>query len=235
MITAAAQQMRAKRSSGQVALIVGGTLAGLLALALMAGGGVLLWAHGTKRDADGFYGTGSKSLTTPTYALVSEGLDVGADGPNWLFRGGRLGTVRVTATGTDAHPIFVGIGRESQVASYLKSVAHDAVTDLEIDPFSVTYARRSGNATPAAPAGQKFWAVQASGRGRQTVVWPVKKGAWAVAVMNADASQGVRTDVTVGAKVPVLLWLGIGLLGAGGIVALGSGGAIYAGARTRLA
>jgi hypothetical protein len=52
-------------------------------------------------------------------------------------------------------------------------------------------------------------------------------------VMNADAARGVEADVSVGAKVPFILWLGVGLLGAGALVAVGSGVAIYFGVRTR--
>lgn len=221
------------RSGGQIVLIVVGVLAGLLALALLAGGGALVWGHTAQRDAKGYYATGFKSLATPTYALVSDGLDVGTEGPDWLFRRGRLGTVRVTANGASAHPIFVGIGRQSDVDSYLRAVEHDAVTDFEVDPFSVTYSRRAGDTTPAAPGTHTIWAAQASGSGRQTVTWPVQKGAWAVVVMNADSARGVEADVSVGAKVPFILWLGVGLLGAGALVAVGSGVAIYFGVRTR--
>jgi len=221
------------RSTGQIVLIVVGVLAGLLALALLAGGGALVWGHSTQRDAHGYYATGFKPLATPTYALVSDGLDVGTDGPDWLFRRGRLGTVRVTADGGASHPVFVGVGRQADVDSYLRDVEQDAVTDLEVDPFSVTYSRRPGTATPAAPTTQTFWAAKASGSGRQTVTWPVQKGAWAVVVMNADAARGVEADVSVGAKVPFILWLGFGLVGAGALVAVGSGVAIYFGVRTR--
>jgi hypothetical protein len=221
------------RSGGQIALIVVGALAGLLALALLAGGGALVWGHATQRDAQGYYATGFKSLATPTYALVSDGLDVGTDGPDWLFRSGRLATVRVTATGGQAHPVFVGIARESDVDIYLGSVERDAVTDFEVDPFSVTYSRRPGETTPAAPATQTFWAAKSAGSGRQTVTWPVQKGSWDVVIMNADAARGIQSDVSVGAKVPFILWLGVGVLGLGALVAVVSGVAIYFGVRTR--
>jgi len=78
---ASATTPRAGRSAGQIALIVFGSLAGLVALVLLAGGGVLLWAHETKRDADGYYATGAEGLATSTYAFVSDGLDSARTGP----------------------------------------------------------------------------------------------------------------------------------------------------------
>ena len=201
MIASTAETTRTGCSAGRVALRATGTLAGLLALALLVGGGALVWSHGTKRDADGFYAGGSRTLTTPTYALVSEGLDVGVGGPDFLFGQGRLGTVRVTATGSAAHPIFVGIGPVSRVNSYLRSVAHDAVTDFAVDPFTVTSARRAGDKAPLEPATQNFWAAKSSGRGRQSMTWPVAKGNWAVVVMNADAARSDRTHVGEAARV----------------------------------
>ena len=135
-------------SAGRIVLVVAGALVVLaLSLPALVAGGALVAA----RDGDGYYATGSQPLATPTHALVSDGLEVGADGPDALFREGRLGTVRVTATGTEAQPVFVGIARRSQVDAYLRGVAHDEVTDFEVDPFSVTTARRPGTAVPAAP------------------------------------------------------------------------------------
>jgi hypothetical protein len=211
--------------------MVTGALAGALALVLLAGGGALVWAHQATQDGGGYYASGSRQLTTSTYALVSEGLDVGTGAPDALFRSGRLGTIRVTATGTRAHPIFVGIAHKSQVASYLGPVSHDAITDFEVDPFSVTYARRAGHATPSAPGRQTFWTAKASGSGRQTMTWPVAKGDWAVVVMNADGARGVHTSVSVAAKIPLLLDLGVGLLVGGGLAAAGAVAAIAAGRR----
>ena len=96
----------------------------------------------------------------------------------------------------------------------------------------MTSARRAGDAKPSAPAKQTFWAAKASGSGRQTMIWPVAKGDWAVVVMNADGTRGVHTDVSVGAKVPFLLELGAGLLVGGGLAAAGAGAAIYRGKRS---
>jgi hypothetical protein len=220
------------RSAGRFIAIVAGTLLGLLAVAVVALGAVLVGMHSTKRDADGFYATGTKTLETPTHALVADKIDVGTDGPGWLFRKSRLGTIRVTARGTPAKPVFVGIARTSQVDAYLRGVAQDEISDLEVDPLSVTYHRRPGAATPAAPAELAFWASRASGSGRQSVTWPVQKGDWAVVVMNADGRPGVQVPVSVGAKAGFLVWLGAGLLGLGGILAAAAT-ACYFGGRTR--
>src|SRR5215216_4431940 len=141
-------------------LIVVGTLLALLALGLLGAGGSLVAAHVTQRDADGYYASGPKPLSTPTYALASHILDVGTNGPDWLFREGRLGTVRIIVTGTDAKPIFVGVAREWKLATYLNGVAHDEVADFDLDPFSMKYVREPGTAAPAAPDAQSFWAEE---------------------------------------------------------------------------
>jgi hypothetical protein len=173
----------------------------------------------------------SRALSTPTYALVADKLGVGT-GPDWLFQRSRLGTIRVTATGRSGKPIFVGIARTSQIDEYLGDVAHDEITDIEVDPFSVVSSRQPGAARPAAPTSQTFWARRASGADRETLTWPVQKGDWAVVVMNADGARGVQTGVSVGAKFGFLLWLGIGLFVVGGLFAVATA-AIYRGAGRR--
>ena len=206
------------RDAGRIVAIVAGTIVALAALVSLALGGTAIGVHSTQRDADGYYTSSSKTLVTPTYALVADKLEVGTD-PAWLFRKGRLGTIRVAATGSRGKPVFVGIAKKSQVASYLGHVRHDTISDFELDPFTVTYGHASGTATPTAPGAQHFWASEATGSGPQTLSWPVQKGDWAVVVMNADGSPGIHADVKVGAKVGFLLWAGIGLLALGAILA----------------
>jgi hypothetical protein len=218
--------------SGSRTLTVAGAIAALLAVIALVGGGALVAVHQTQRDGDGFYGSEAKTLTTPTNAFVSDKLDFGTDTPDWLFRKGRLGTIRVSATATAGKPIFVGVARESQLDAYLRGVAHDEITDFAFRPFSVTSARRPGTVTPAAPTTESFWAATASGTGRQTATWAVREGSWSVVVMNADGAPGIVTDVSVGAKAGFVLWLGIGLLVAGAIVGVAAGSLIYLGART---
>jgi hypothetical protein len=212
----------APRSAGRSIAIVAGATLGALAVSLVLAGGAFVAMHSSKRDADGFYSAGQKTLATPTAAIVADKLDVGGDGPGWLFSKSRLGTLRVTARGTPEKPVFVGVARTSQVNAYLHGVAQDEITDVDVDPLSVTYHRRHGTATPAAPVDQTFWTSRASGSGRASVTWPVQKGNWAVVVMNADGTAGVQTPVSVGAKAGFLLWLGCGLLGLGALLAAGA-------------
>ena len=219
------------RSAGQIVLIVVGSLAGLVALVLLAAGGLLIWTHETKRDADGYYATGAEGLATPTYALVSERLDVGTDGPDWLFRRGRLGAVRVSARAPPAIPLRGDWAYDScRVVSALgRARRGDRLRGRSF--LSHVHAPDRKGAAPTAPSGQGFWAVRASGAGRQTLTWPVRKGSWAVVVMNVDATKGVRADVSVGARLPLLFWLAIGLLGAGVVLGVAAGAAVFFGSR----
>lgn len=211
------------RPRGRVAARAATAALGVCALAL---GGVLLGVDAGQRDADGFYGAEGGALATTTHALVSHDLDVATGGPDWILN--RLGELRVTATGARDGPVFVGIGRRTDVDAYLAGVPHE-VTD-----FDGGGARSSvtGGGAPAPPASQGFWARSAGGAGTQTVVWPVEAGDWAAVVMNADGSPGVSTDTRVAVSTDVVLWMGGGLILAG-VALLGSGGALLASGRRR--
>jgi hypothetical protein len=217
--------------SGRVALIVLGAVLVLISLVPVVAGGALVGAHATQRDGDGYYASGHNPVATSTRALYSDELEVGTDGPDWLFEDGRLGTLRLTASGTQDNPVFVGIARRAEVNAYLRGVERDEITDFELDPFSIDAKRHAGTAAPAPPAAQRFWAESATGVGEQSIAWPMQEGDWAVVIMNADGSPGVATEVSVGAKVGFILWLGVGILIVGGALLAGGIVAIVAGSR----
>jgi hypothetical protein len=211
-------------SAGRILLLVFGTIATLLGLAAIPAGGVGLWAHTTQRDEDGFFTTRTEILESPTYAISSEGVDLGtgAEVAGWLDVGD-LATVQIRATGVDpGREIFVGIGPESRVDDYLAGVAHAEVVRVEYDPFEVVYRTRAGDRAPAPPGEQGFWEASVQGAGTQTVRWELEPGRFAAVVMNADASEGIDVETSVGAKVDWLLPAAIGLL-AGGVVLLAAG------------
>jgi hypothetical protein len=224
-------------TAGRILLLVFGSLATLVAIALLVGGGVLLWVHQAKRDADGFYTTRT-DLSTPTSALITDGFDV-TDVDDWPFGSESFATIRLRGTGLDStRPVFVGIGPETEVDRYLESVAYDEVRDIDfpggdLSEATVDYRRVAGDREPAPPTEQSFWVASASGSGTQTLDWEIEDGRFAVAVMNADGSPGVDVDMVVGAKVPFILGLAIGGLAGGAVLLAGGVAMIFFGARRR--
>ena len=220
-------------SGGRIAALVTAGLIGLVAFALLIGGGLLLWGNGQK-DGDGYVSTGTHRLHTSTYALATDNLDINLDGAGWLLDNDRLGHVRVQATSRNGEPVFVGIAPTRQVSSYLAETAHSSVADIEDGPFSafhVTYRDHAGNVTPAAPAQQRFWAASAQGTGSQTMTWKVRDGDWSVVIMNADGSAGVDAGVRAGADLPFLAPAGWIALGGGLVLLAGAAGLVYVGIR----
>jgi hypothetical protein len=219
---------------GRVALIVLGTVGALLGLALLVGGGFLLWADRTERE-DGYLTTPTERFVTSSYALTRTRLEVDADGPAWLWNDNWFGKIRVRGESAAGKLLFIGIAPEPAVARYLGDVAHANVEDIEVDPFRVRYRAIAGGPPQGPPTAQHFWAVSASGVGQQTVTWEVREGDWSVVLMNADGSRGVVADVDLGAKLSFLLWLAVGLLLGGGFVLVGSAALIILAARRRQA
>ena len=177
-------------SAGRVILIVVGSIGVLFGLALLAGGGFLLWADRTQRE-DGYLTTPTERFATSTYALTRTRFEVDTEGAGWLLNESWFGKVRIRGESPGAKMLFIGIGPEAAVARYLGSVAHVSVQDIDFDPFRVKYFPIAGGAPQAPPTEQRFWAVSASGVGTQTVTWKVREGDWSVVLMNADGSRSV--------------------------------------------
>jgi hypothetical protein len=212
---------------GKVVLIVIGVIAGLLAFALLAGGCALVAVDQTQRDDDGFLMSPSQEFSSPAYAVVSESADLDIDGSEWAVES-FLGDVRIRSESEE--PVFVGIGPEADVTSYLQGVAKDVVTDLDSsgDP---EYTRERGGPPSGPPGEETFWVARVSGTGEQTLDWEPEDGDWRVVLMNADASRGVSSELSIGAELDSVLWIGIGLLAMGALFAAAAAFAITAGAR----
>jgi hypothetical protein len=217
-------------SAGRVILIVLGGIGVLFGLALMAGGGFLLWADRTQRD-DGYLTTPTERFETPSYALTRTRLEVDANGAGWVLNESWFGKIRIRGESSDHKTLFIGIGPAADVSKYLGDVAHANVQDLDFDPFRATYLPITGGAPEGPPTEQGFWAASASGVGTQTLTWKVRDGDWSVVLMNADGSRGVSADIDLGAKLSFLLWLAVGVLIGGVLVTAGSTGLIVLAAR----
>ena len=221
---------RTRGTAGRVALIVVGVIAGIVAFALLVGGCALVAVDRTQRDDDGFLMSPSQEFDSATYAIVSESADIDSGG-EWALDS-FLGTVRIRSDSD--RPVFVGIAQAADVDRYLEGVEHDVVTDLDSsgDP---EYSRRAGGAPPTAPGRDTFWAASISGTGEQVLDWDPEDGDWSAVVMNQDASRGVSAEMSIGAELDSVLWIGIGLLALGGLLAAGAALAITAGVRRRSA
>jgi hypothetical protein len=225
----AAPPARKGWTGGRIALVVVGTIAGLLALALLVGGCALVAVDQTQRDDDGFLMSPTQDFSTPTYAIVSESADVDTEGGEWALDT-FLGTVRIRSESD--RPVFVGIGPADDVTRYLGAVERDVVDDLD-NSGDPEYSRRSGGAPPARPENETFWVASTAGAGERTLEWEPEDGDWQAVVMNEDASRGVSTELSIGAELDSILWIGIGLLVAGALFAAGSALAITAATRSR--
>jgi hypothetical protein len=193
----------------RIVLIAVGVVTALIALALVVAGGTLGWAYAANRD-DGYFMTRHERLATPTYALVSDNLDIDDSTPNWLLD--QAGKVRI-AVDPNGRDTFVGIARTEDVDRYLGAVPHDRLVDFDFDPFTWESERERGTGTPAGPPSSRdFWAASESGTAPFDVDWDVDTGDWVAVAMNEDASRGVDASIAVGAKAPILLPVAIGLV-----------------------
>jgi hypothetical protein len=210
-------------TGGRIAMLVLGSIVALIATGLLAGGGTMLVYDQTQRDSQGFLMTDVKAFSTGTYALVTEDIEAGVNGPDWVPTG-LLDTVKLRSD--SAQEVFVGIGPATAVERYLAGVPRDELRDL-----GDSQVRLGAGRTPAAPEGQGFWVASSTGSGVQSVRWKVREGSWRAVVMPADGGRGVEADLSVGATVPDLGWIAGGVLAVGAVLLLAGGTLIFAGAR----
>jgi hypothetical protein len=210
--------------TGPVLALVGGSIAAVVALILLASSAALLYAGHYKTD-DGYYTTATHTYSTPTRALTTDNVDVNGV-PSWLNASDHLGRLRIDPQGTGS---FVGVARTSDVNAYLDGVAHDEVNDVDFDPFKLDTTRSAGEGRPAMPAAQRFWV--ATSTGGRALDWKVRGGDWSVVMMNADGSASVSVAAKAGVKVPLIGDLGWGLAIPGVLLGIGAVALIAIGAR----
>jgi len=187
-----------RRRVRSVALIVLGSVVGLIGLALATGGGGVLWADQTQRDSSGYFTQASHRVASNSYAVTHEGVSL-HHLPDFVENGKYL-RVRIDARGNQ--PLFVGIARDRDVRAYLANVAHANLRDYAVATSDQKYDSSSGTARPARPASRHIWV--ASTTGSEPLKWRLREGNWSVVLMNADGSKGIDANVKLGAKVGYL-------------------------------
>jgi len=206
------------------ALVIGALLV-LLSLIMLGGGGTGLWADLTQRDA-GYVTTGAHDFATSGSALATDPTHLGSPGVGWMYSPAILGKVRIRVTPVNAGPaLFVGIGRSTDVDRYLAGVNHTVISDF----FGNKVEAVGGGTLRSAPGTQHFWVASSSGPGSRTLKWNPHSGSWTVVVMNADARPGIGVRADLGARLPAVLWIAVGLMVAGAVF-LAGGGLLIAGA-----
>ena len=208
---------KASWTAGRVTALVIGIVSILASLGFLAGGGVALWVDQVHRDDAGYVTTGAHTFSTEGSALVTEPIDLGSPGVEWLYSGVVLGEVRIRVTPANPEATsFVGIGPSSAVDTYLAGVDQTLISDF----WTASSRSVGGGARPATPGDQRFWVASATGRGAQTLTWDPANGSWTVVVMNADAQRGVDVSADLGAKIPHMTKAAVGSLVIGAVLLL---------------
>jgi hypothetical protein len=205
--------VKTARDRSGAAALVGASVTGLIAFALFLAGGLLLWANGHYKDADGYLSTGSQRFNSREYAITTPNLEVSAGAPGFMIKADRYGEIRLQTMAKGGKPLFVGVARTADVERWLRGTSFSGVSAIDYAPFKATYAEHHGTRKPGPPAKQRFWAAS----GAHSLRWNVQSGDWSVVVMNADGSRDVAAAVSAGAKVPFIatiayVTLGLGLL-----------------------
>jgi membrane protease YdiL (CAAX protease family) len=189
----------------------------LFSLILLGAGGTALWADRTQRDA-GYVTTGVHEFSTAGSALATVRTDLGKAGVGWLYSPGLLGKLRIRVTPVSVGPpLFVGIGPSADVDRYLAGVHHTVISEFWRDEVEAV----DGGPARSAPTTQHFWVASDTGPGPRTLAWDPTHGAWTVVVMNADGRPGINVGADLGARIPAVLWIAVGLLTTGGFFLLG--------------
>jgi hypothetical protein len=193
---------------GRITALTIGVVLGLIGLIAFGAGGTAVWASITQRD-DGYITTDLQAFSTPGSALVTEPTDLGVPGFGWLYAPSVLGEVRIRVTPASASSeLFVGIGPSNEVDRYLAGIGHALITDF----WNGSTQPIGGDASAPPPGSQDFWVASDSGAGPRTVTWDPTDGSWSVVVMNVDGQPSVNARADLGATIPPLVWISVGLL-----------------------
>ncbi|MET9021515.1 hypothetical protein ABZV93_16145 [Actinopolymorpha sp. NPDC004070] len=136
-------------------------------------------------------------LAVPSTALVTAQQDL--ESPARLLdrlASRRADASRISVVRVDGGPVFVGIARRADEASYLSGtgVAH---ADFRLSPVGVRYAPVAAGRRVESPTHEGIWVAWSVGSGARTLTWPLRRGGWDLVVMNADGDPGVDVRLSV--------------------------------------
>ena len=189
----------------------------ILAVALLFGGGSVLWVDCAFTDAQGYVNTIPMEVDVDGYAVVAGPAEIDIE-PELPISLGELATIRLRAEDqSPSRAIFLGVAPADAVDAYLGGVTHAVIEDLDEDSFDLTYRTSSTGDVPAPPTMVDLWMESTVGAGEQVLEWEIQSGDVSFVVMNEEPTDAMRFEVVVGARVPMLRAVAVGLLVGGGI------------------
>jgi len=195
------------RRGGRIAIGVTLLVLGLFATV----GGVALV---TLVGADGSIGIPPTRLIGSGYAITLPQVDVPS------LPGGERVRLDVSLQPGD-RPMFLGVGPTAAVDTYLHDVPIDVIEQID-QPGAARTSSVQGDAQPAPPREQSFWAITATGDA-PSLSWTADPGDWTLVVMAAQPHTPLDVTATGSVTVPILGPLGFVLLGiAVAVLALGA-------------
>ncbi len=195
---------------GVVVRVLRGVLGGLLAVLGLAvtvvGAGAAFWLIGPD---DTVY-SGEQHLAVKGRSLITSPTLIDQHGP----------TLHVRARSVDGKPIFIGVGRNFDVASYTQAQAYTSLVQIRYPVAFTTEEHIGANGPLTAPATLDWWLVKASGPGQQSLAWPMQDGPYQTVVMSADGRSPIDVQLDLGIEIPhaflaalAVLLIGLVLLG----------------------
>ena len=203
---------------GRILAIIVASVLTVTALGMLTGGLVLRLGDGFARDSQGYLMSDSQTFDSPGYAITSENIELHSGSSSFDLPERWLGKVKIEADSRSANGVFIGVASTGAVQAYLNGVARSTVTDPVGDNGDPVTTYATGRAPGRAPGDASFWAASAQGERHQTLTWDPRAGNWTLVVMNAGGTSPVSADVAIGAEVPVLDDIAIGLLVVGSVL-----------------
>jgi hypothetical protein len=186
-----------------VALVVLGLFATVAGVALV----VLV-------GTDGSVGIAPTRLVGSGYAITLPQLDVPS------LPGGEHVQLDVGLQPSDRR-LFLGVGPTDAVNTYLRGVPIDVIEQID-QPGAARTSPVDGDAQPAPPDVQSFWAITASGDA-PSISWTAQPGEWTLVVMAARPDRPLDVTATGSVTLPILGPLGFVVLAiAIAVLALGA-------------
>ena len=228
---------RAEWEAGRIIVTIVGVIMILVAFGLIMGGSSLNFITETIGDENGFVVSGVEGVSSSSYALVFQDVDVHIDHEASRFlraMGGSIVFKLEALSSNPSKPVFLGIAQDQYASAYLNQVEYDRLVSSrwEYDPFvndfpEYALVRYPGSAPSGPPTMHSFWVAHQTGTGKQVLSWIPTTGSYWLVVMNEDASAGVDVDVQLGVRVPLFESLGNVLLASGIIIGLIGGFIVY--------